>query len=96
MVDRIIPSELSADEQWRRNGEYVSAYAYDEATATIAALQTTIRAMERALWMALDGREVVVRDDTPVDLEWSETEDGGQMVRRSMAWRLKAHTAEQF
>lgn len=59
-----------------------------ELEAECAALQTTVAVMQRALWVALNGLEVVVHGDTPDDIEWSETEDGGQMVRRSLASRL--------
>lgn len=34
-VERIVPSELSEDDRWRKNGEYVSADAYDAAIHTI-------------------------------------------------------------
>lgn len=54
-----------------------------QAVAQIAALQTTILALEQALWIALAGREVVVRDDTPSALEWRDLGDGGQLVRRA-------------
>jgi len=47
-----------------------------------AKLQRTLSVMERALWMALDGKEVVVREDTPADILWAELPDGGQLVRR--------------
>jgi len=52
--------------------------------AECAALQTTVSVMERALWVALDGKEVVVRDGTPADILWVELPDGGQLVRREM------------
>ena len=42
-----------------------------------------IRDLQRALWVALAGCEVVVRDDTPRSVEWKKTEDGGRMVRRA-------------
>lgn len=45
-------------------------------------LERRIADLERALWVALNGREVVVRDDTPRRIEWRETEDGGRLVRR--------------
>lgn len=39
--------------------------------------------LERALWIALDGLEVVVTDDTPRKVEIVEREDGGRLVRRA-------------
>jgi hypothetical protein len=42
MVERIIPSELEADELFRRNGEYVSATDYDVAIARIAELRQSL------------------------------------------------------
>lgn len=29
-VERIVPADLSHEDQWRRNGEYVPADSYDE------------------------------------------------------------------
>lgn len=45
-------------------------------------LERRIADLERALWVALNGREVVVRDDTPRLIEWRDTEDGGRLARR--------------
>lgn len=42
-----------------------------------------VKELEAALWVALDGREIVVRESTPRAIEWSTTEDGGRMVRRA-------------
>lgn len=41
-VERIVPSELSGDEQWRRNGEYVAAEHYDEALKRTAELEAIL------------------------------------------------------
>ena len=49
-----------------------------------AMMMGRIEDLEAALWTALDGREVVVRDDTPRDLEWHTTADGGRLVRRAV------------
>ena len=43
MVEQIIPSELEADELWKRNGEYVSALDYDAAVARLAELEAVAR-----------------------------------------------------
>lgn len=51
-------------------------------SSVIADLTRRNRDLERALWVALAGKEVVVRDDTPRRIEWRETEDGGRLVRR--------------
>ena len=51
--------------------------------ATYHEFQYLIAELEAALWVALDGREVVIRDDTPNNLEWKTTEDGGRLVRRA-------------
>lgn len=51
--------------------------------ATIEERDKRIADLERALWVALYGSEVVVRDDTPRAVVWSTTEDGGRMVRRA-------------
>lgn len=42
-----------------------------------------VRDLQRALWCALDGKEVVVRDNTPRAVEWQKTDDGGRLVRRA-------------
>lgn len=46
-------------------------------------LEKRVAELEAALWVALDGREVVVRENTPRAIEWSTLEDGGRMVRRA-------------
>lgn len=44
-----------------------------------------IRDLQRALWIALGNKEVVVRTDysAPRAVVWSKTEDGGRIVRRA-------------
>lgn len=42
MVERIVPANLDDDELWRRNGEYVSADAYDAALRRIEELQAAL------------------------------------------------------
>lgn len=61
-----------------------AAQAVIEGLSTVIADQTRrMRDLERALWIALDGREIVVTDDTPRRIAWKATSDGGRLVRRS-------------
>jgi hypothetical protein len=41
-----------------------------------------ISELERALWAALQGREVVIASDTPRDIEWKTLDDGERLARR--------------
>jgi hypothetical protein len=61
-VDRIIPSELSGDELWRRNGEYVDAAAYDAAVARIAELEARLSAVIAGAILPADAADEVTVD----------------------------------
>ena len=54
-----------------------------KAADRIAELEAENAKLRSALFAALDGFEVVIRDDLPAgELEWRVTEDGGLLVRR--------------
>lgn len=55
----------------------------DEYTTIVADLTREKRELERALYAALKGIEVVVDADGPRALEWKTLEGGKRMVRRA-------------
>lgn len=55
----------------------------DEYTTIVADLTREKRELERALYAALNGVEVVVLADGPRALEWKTLDGGERMVRRA-------------
>lgn len=55
----------------------------DEYTTIVADLTREKRELERALYAALNGIELVVEANAPRALEWKTLECGRRMVRRS-------------
>lgn len=49
----------------------------------VAGMRERIADLERALYAALRGVEVVITNDTPRDLEWKTLDDGERLVRRA-------------
>ncbi len=55
----------------------------DEYATIVAELTREKRELERALYAALNGVEVVIEADAPRALEWKTLECGRRMVRRA-------------
>lgn len=71
MVERIVPSDLSPDELFRRNGEYVAAHDFDE---ILSALIQCVDVMGRSIYPKPD-----VADDHP----WSVLERARALIEKA-------------